>query len=525
MSRVVVVGAGVGGLAAAARLAAAGHEVTVYERSEVVGGKLGRYSRHTPVGTFHFDTGPSLLTLPQVFADLFADTGAKLDEHLDLVPLDPIVRHVFPAASTAARDRCPSVVLDSYSDAATFATRIEAAFGARAAQEWRRLWRRAARIWDASWRHVLRAPVASPLALAMLAWRVGDLAAIAPGRTLRGLGRSYLTDPRLRMLLDRYATYTGSDPRRAPAALAAIPYAELTFGGWYPRGGLGTLADALLSHCLDLGVVVQTGTAVTAIDAAGGRVHAVRLADSRTPVPADVVVANVDALTVYRDLLPTPGRLARLADRSLAGFVLLLGVRAADDSPLAQHTVFFPAGHGRPVAHGRAADSAHDTGSAYDAEFDAVFGDPGHGLPARPASDPAILVSVPADPGVCPDGHEAWFVLVNAPRHGRGLSAVDWQRPGLAEAYADHVLAVLAARGVDVRDRLVFREVRTPADLAAATGAPGGAIYGTVSGLLRPANRAPARGLFLVGGSTHPGGGLPMVALSAQIVATQIGPA
>lgn len=523
MSRVVVVGAGVGGLATAARLAAAGHEVTVYERSDAVGGKLGRYSRHTPVGTFHFDTGPSLLTLPQVFADLFADTGAKMDEYLDLVPLDPVVRHVFPAESTVAQRS--SVVLDSCSDAATFATRIEAAFGARAAAEWRRLWRRAARIWDASWRDVLRAPAASPLALAKLAWRVGDLAAIAPGRTLRGLGRSYLTDPRLRMLLDRYATYTGSDPRRAPAALAAIPYAELTFGGWYLRGGLGTLADALLSHCLDLGVVVQTGTAVTAIDAAGGRVHAVRLADSRTPVPADVVVANVDALTVYRDLLPTPGRLARLADRSLAGFVLLLGVRAADSSPLAHHTVFFPTGHGHPAARGRAAGSAHDTESAYDAEFDAVFGDPGRGIPARPATDPAIFVTVPADPGVCPDGHEAWFVLVNAPRHGRTLSAVDWQRPGLAEAYADHVLAVLAARGVDVRDRLVFREVRTPADLATATGAPGGAIYGTASGLLRPANRTPTHGVFLVGGSTHPGGGLPMVALSARIVAAQIGPA
>lgn len=527
MSRVVVVGAGVGGLATAARLAAAGHEVTVYERSDAVGGKLGRYSRRTPVGTFHFDTGPSLLTLPQVFADLFADTGAKLDEYLDPVPLDPIVRHVFPArpepdaagGAVAEPVTGAATVLDSCSDAATFAARVEAAFGARAAADWRRLWRRAARIWDAAWRDVLRAPAASPLALAKLAWRVGDLAAIAPGRTLRGLGRTYLTDPRLRMLLDRYATYTGSDPRRAPAALAAIPYAELAFGGWYLRGGLGTLADALLSHCLDLGVVVQTATPVTAIDAAGGRVQGIRLADSRSPVRADVVVANADALTVYQELRPTPSRLASLADRSLAGFVLLLGVRAEEHSPLAHHTVFFPADHGHPGAHGRAA------GMAYDAEFDAVFGDPGRGVPARPATDPAVFVTVPADAGVCPDGYESWFVLVNAPRHGRSLSAVDWRRPGLAEAYADHVLAVLAARGVDVRDRLVFREVRTPADLAAATGAPGGAIYGTAGGLLRPANRAPTHGLFLVGGSTHPGGGLPMVALSAQIVAAQIGPA
>ncbi|MEE6307297.1 phytoene desaturase family protein [Plantactinospora veratri] len=499
MSRVVVIGAGVGGLAAAARSAALGHEVTVYERSDVVGGKLGRYARETPPGTFRFDTGPSLLTLPQVFADLFEATGAKLDEYLDLTPLDPtIVRHVFPPSGTST-----AAVLDSCADPEVFAARIAERFGGPAADDWRRLWRRAERIWTASWRDVLRRPVDSPRDLARLAWRLGDLAAIAPGRTLRDLGRRYLRDPRLRMLLDRYATYTGADPRRAPAALAAIPYAELTFGGWYPRGGLGTLADALLSRCLDLGVVVATGSTVTGIEAAGGRVHGVRLAGAVRPVPADVVVANTDALTLYRDLLPTPERLAGLADRSLAGFVLLLGVRG--DSGLAHHNVFFPAD--------------------YDAEFDAVFGDPGRGAPARPVADPTVFVSVPDDPLVRPAGHEAWFVLVNAPRQGRTLGGVDWRRPGLADAYADRVLQVLADRGVDVRNRLLFREVRTPADLAGTAGAPGGSIHGSVGGLLRPANRGPARGLFLVGGSTHPGGGLPMVALSAQIVAAEIGPA
>ncbi|MBE1492415.1 phytoene desaturase family protein [Plantactinospora soyae] len=508
MSRVVVIGAGVGGLAAAARLAALGHQVTVYERSDVVGGKLGRYRRETPVGTFHFDTGPSLLTLPQIFAELFEATGAKLDEYLDLVPLDPVVRHVFPPTEPPGRAGTAgtagtAVVLDSCADPAAFATRIGDRFGDGAAADWRRLWRRAERVWDASWRDILRRPVDSPLALAKLAWRLPDLTAIAPGRTLRGLGRRHLREPRLRTMLDRYATYTGADPRRAPAALVAIPYAELAFGAWYPRGGLGTLADALLSRCLDLGVVVATGTTVTGIDTAGGWVHGVRLAGASAPVPADVVVANADALTVYRDLLPTPGRLTRLTDRSLAGFVLLLGVRG--DSGLAHHNVFFPAD--------------------YDAEFDAVFGDPGRGVPARPVPDPTVFVSVPDDPLVRPPGHEAWFVLVNAPRQARTLDGIDWRRPGLADAYADRVLDVLAARGVDVRDRLVFREVRTPADLATSAGAPGGAIHGTAGGLLRTPNRGPVPGLFLVGGSTHPGGGLPMVALSAQIVADRIGPA
>jgi phytoene dehydrogenase-like protein len=250
-----------------------------------------------------------------------------------------------------------------------------------------------------------------------------------------------------------------------------------------------------------LGVTIVTDSPVTAIETSGGRVRGVRLG-SGTVQAADVVVANADALSVYRDLLPTPARLSRLADRSLAGFVLLLGVRGSTPE-LAHHTVFFP--------------------GDYDAEFDAVFGSPGRR--AVPAADPTVFVTRADDPAVHPEGHEAWFVLVNAPRHGTDQSAVDWRRPGLADAYAARVLDVLAARGPDVRDRLTFCEVRTPADLADATAAPGGAIYGTAGGLLRPANRGPVDGLFLVGGSTHPGGGLPMVTLSGQIVADRIGPA
>ncbi|BCB88008.1 hypothetical protein Psuf_053210 [Phytohabitans suffuscus] len=205
------------------------------------------------------------------------------------------------------------------------------------------------------------------------------------------------------------------------------------------------------------------------------------------------MVTDVDAGDVYRDLLPTPRRLARLADRSLSGFVLLLGVRG--ESGLHHHNVYFP--------------------DDYDAEFDAVFGDPGRGVRARPAPDPTVYVTVAADALVRPPGHEAWFVLVNAARQGTAPDAVDWRRPGLADAYADRILDVLERRGVRVRDRLVFREVLPP----------GNPIYGTAGSLVRPANRGPVRGMFLVGGSVHPGGGLPMVALSAEIVAAEIGPA
>ena len=165
-------------------------------------------------------------------------------------------------------------------------------------------------------------------------------------------------------------------------------------------------------------------------------------------------------------------------------------------------------------------------GARYDDEFDAVFG-----RDARPVTDPTVYVSAPDDPALRPDDDsEAWFVLVNAPRHGSGPGARRLGRARAGSTYADRVLDVMARRGLDVRDRVLWREVRTPADLERATRCPGGAIYGTSSNgaraaFLRPANASPVPGLFLVGGSAHPGGGLPLVGLSAAIVAGLVGPA
>src|SRR5262245_55295096 len=225
MSRVVVIGAGVGGLAVALRLAVLGHRVTVVERAPRVGGKLASLTRSTPEGEFRFDTGPALLTLPDIFAELFAAAGARLDEHVELVSLDPVVRHRFGDGT----------VLDSCADHERFVERIGAAFGESAARDWRVLWDRAERVWEASWRRVLTSTVDSRAMvrwgrLARLARHRHELAAIAPRSTLREVGTQLLRDARLRTLLDRYATYAGADPRRAPGALVAIPYAELAFG-------------------------------------------------------------------------------------------------------------------------------------------------------------------------------------------------------------------------------------------------------------------------------------------------------
>ena len=491
MSRIVVIGAGVGGLAAAARLAAQGHHVVVCEAAPVVGGKLGVWEREG----FRFDTGPSLVTMPQVFRDLFEQTGGW-PSSLAFERLDPIARYRFADGTSLA-------ATDNLDD---FCGRLDQCLGEGNGDDWRAFMARAERVWEASRVPFLESPLGGSRTLASLALRhPRDVAAIAPGRTLRDLGRQHLRDPRLRTFVDRYATYTGSDPRRAPAALAAVPYVEQHFGGWYVPGGLRTLGAAIYDRALERGAQVRTCARVLRISTSGGRVDGVVL-DGGQVLPADIVVANADAAHVYGDLIDAPAAARRLkrATPSLAGFVMLLAVRGTTPG-LAHHNVLFP--------------------TDYDAEFDAVFGDP-----ARPAPDPTLYVSAPNDPALRPAGHEAWFVLVNAPRHGSGPGAVDWRAPGLADTYADRLLELLDQRGLPVRDRMLWREVLTPADLEERTGAVGGAIYGTSSNgpraaFLRPANRSPVQGLFLVGGSAHPGGGLPLVTLSAQIVSRLIGPA
>lgn len=490
MSRVVVVGAGLGGLAAAARMAALGHEVTICEQADAPGGKVAVHE----VDGFRWDAGPSVLTMPQVFHDLFAATGEPLEDVLQLRRVEPIARYRFPDGTR----------LDASGDLDTFCATLDRQLMPGSGADWRRFMAHAAGIWQAVERPFLRSGLRGVRSLARQAVRLRDLAVVAPHRTLRSLGRSHLRDWRLRMFLDRYATYTGSDPRRTPSALAVIPYVEQTFGAWYVQGGLYRVVEAVAERAQARGAHLRCNTDVTAIDVTSRGVVGVRLADGES-LPADVVIANVDAAHLYANMLPPSQttaqrrRLARAAP-SLSGFVLLLGLRRRTTAG-AHHTVLFP--------------------RHYDAEFESIFGNR-----PRPVADPAVYISAPPDPALAPPGHESWFVLVNAARHG----PVDWDAPGLADEYADHLLAIMAARGIDVTDRVVTRAIITPADLQRRTRAAGGAIYGTSSNgprsaFLRPANVSPVPGLYLVGGSSHPGGGMPLVTLSARIVAELIGPA
>jgi phytoene desaturase len=496
VAQVVVVGAGMGGMAAAARLSVKRHSVTVVEQSSTYGGKVASFERDG----FVFDTGPSLLTIPAVYRDLFNKTGGELEASVELVDLEPAFRYRFPDGTAVDM---PGV------DPGMCAKVLGDALGGTAEADWRAFMARAAAIWQVTRRPFLEAPLTGMRDLLPLARDLDDVRTVAPFTSLRKLSEQYLHDPRLRMLVDRYATYTGSDPRRAPAALATVPYVEQTFGAYHVAGGIRRLADALYERTLERNVAYRFGADAVEVLTGDAGVTGVRLADGEV-LAADVVVANADATHLYRDLVADPRaasarrRLARTRP-SLSGFVLLLAVRGRTPD-LRHHNVWFPAD--------------------YDAEFDAIFG-----RSPKPVDDPTIYVCAPDDPEMRPDAdRESWFVLVNAPRHSatgeRGT--IDWDAPGLAESYRDRVLDVMASRGYDVRDRLLWSEVRTPADLERATRAPGGSIYGSSSNgpraaFLRPANASPVPGLYLVGGSAHPGGGLPLVGMSAEIVADLVG--
>lgn len=490
-SHVIVIGAGVGGLATAARLSVKGHRVTIIEHNDRVGGKLHTLEHDG----FRFDTGPSLFTLPAVYRDLFLKTGRSLEESVDLQAIEPAFTYHFSDGSSVL---VPGV------NPARCAAAFGDAFGGNTAAEWTDFMQRAGEMWRLTRAPFLQSPLNGFRSLLPLA-NPKDVATIAPFTTLRKLAKKTFTDPRMVMIVDRYATYTGSDPRQAPAVLATVPYIEQVFGAWHIGGGVGTLATALEKRCQERKVDIRLNEKVTGITTTGNRVTGVQLRGG-AHLPADIVVANSDARETYGNLLKESATKKPSVPGvpSLAGFVILLALNGRTPG-LAHHNVWFP--------------------RDYDAEFDAIFG-----KKPKPVADPAIYVCSPDDSAMRPhDDSEAWFILVNAPRHSPDpRTGVDWDAPGRKEDYAQHILATLATRGTDIRDRIRWMKIQTPADLERDVLAPGGSIYGTSSNgtnaaFNRPRNESPIDGLYLVGGSAHPGGGLPLVGMGAEITAELIG--
>ena len=482
----VVIGAGLGGLAAAIRLAAAGQRVLVLERNAAVGGKMSEVR----ASGFRFDTGPSVITMREVLEDLFVTAGQSMHDHLELLPVDPLTRYFFADGSTLDIARS---LPDTLAQIARLNERDVAGYQKYLAY--------AARLYN------ITAPVFTfgpPPALASLRQVPVADALFAGGQALRSMQAAicaHVQHPHLRQLLGRFATYVGASPYLATALLSVVAHVELNGGVWYPRGGVYAIAAALEGVARKLGVEIRTGAAVTAIELQPHnkrqRVAGVRLASGEV-IAARAVIANTDVAGVYAQLLPAAfgARAARLARRevSCSGFIMLLGV-AAQHAQLAHHNILFSADYAR--------------------EFQQLFEQ------QHPPDDPTVYVAITSktDAAHAPAGCENWFVLANVPASS---AHYNWEE-GRAR-YAELVLARLARLGLDVRT-LRFSTIFTPPDLERMSGARRGALYGVsfnnrLAPFVRPRNAAPdVGGLYFAGGTTHPGGGVPLVLLSGKLAA------
>jgi phytoene desaturase len=491
MARIAVIGAGLGAMAAAARLAVAGHRVVVYERTTTYGGAVGRYERDG----FAFDTGPALLPLPAVYRDLFLKTGKEpLEKCVELVQVDPAARHVFADGT--------DLLLPNASRAGVVAA-LNTALGSGAGDRWGDFLVRAREAWDRTRRPLLEEPLwpdwqvlaerepypAVPRKRLLRTRRAGTLAEV---------GAQELRDPRLTALLESHALAYGLDPRTTPASAAVLPYMEHAFGVWYVRGGLRELARAVYERCLARKVEFVFGAEITGIVEKDGRAAGVESADG-TVAEADFVVAGV-------------------APEVLDGAVRQSAVRSAGEVPAqrprtSRLAVLLALRGGRPegTAH-RTVVHAEDR----DSELDQLFG-PTSGTVAGPT----VTVVRPDDPALVPDsGHEAIVISAAVPTRPDGSGAE-------AEVFERQARSVITAaeRAVPgLRDRLLWHEVRTPADIERTTGAVGGAIPAPALAagdgrLLQPSNTTALPGLFTVGGWSHPGGGLPHAGMSGSLVA------
>ncbi len=480
---IIIIGAGIGGLSAAIRLAIAGRRVIIFEKNPAVGGKMSEYRAEG----FRWDMGPSVITMRYVLEDLFAAANRKLDDYLSLLPIEPLTRYFYP----------DGIVFDASRDLPNMMQQI-ASIEPRDVAGYLAYLAYAARL------HRVTGPVfiydQPPGLRSLLRVPIGDMLHVDPLRTMDRAIRGFVRSPHLRQLLGRFATYVGASPYQAPATLNVIGHVEMNEGVWYPEGGIYSIARALERLAKELGIEIYTGSGVQKIMIDNGRVKGVMLADGKE-VTADQIIANVDVATVYEHLLPTnvtsQAKRQQLIQQetSCSGFIILLGINKRHPQ-LAHHNIFFSGDYKR--------------------EFDDIF------RREIPPDEPTIYVSITAktDSQDAPDGHENWFVLVNVPALS---SKFDWKTQ--ATIYRDRVLARLADFGLDIQSDIVHEHMLTPHDLEQLSGARRGALYGASSNnrlaaFRRPHNRsADIKGLYFAGGTTHPGGGVPMVMLSGKVAA------
>lgn len=483
MKRVAIIGAGLGGLSAAIALARRGMEVDVYEKNNYPGGKAGELRMEG----FRFDTGPSLVTMPEVIEEIFRDSGADLSDYLQVQPLDELCRYRYPDGT----------LLYAMKDRHAFGKEMEEK-GTGTFDELDRFLSYSEKIYDtASPLFMFRSfhefqTMKSGKALKTLF----GLRHIDPMRTMHQANSSFFSDPRMVQLFDRYATYNGSDPYQVPATLNIIAHVENTIGGHIFPDGIHALPRALEKRAKELGVTFHYETTVTKIVTdRKNRVTGIRTENEELSFP--VVLSNADVYHTYLDLLDDEtsrdSKRYQKMEASSSAMIFYWGVEGSHDA-LTIHNILFSEDYAR--------------------EFRQLFKE------SMVPDDPTVYIYISSKfrKEDAPQGHENWFVMINTPNN----RDQDWKT--LAKTSRETIIRKIQSM-TGITPRILTERIATPEDIEAQTGSHRGSIYGISSNtqtaaFLRQRNRSTRyRGLYFSGGSAHPGGGIPLALLSGKISA------